>query len=261
MCFQKKALYLQKTNYKIKTMEHILTLGITLFTAILLVVCGTSVVKRPSILSNYNSFTEKEKASPAFKTYLKRVRNIMIGTAVIIVAGQFLSMLTDSEIFFIISILLMCIGLPASLFYCQAKVSKRMHRKSLIYAGFFLVISSVVLGGLLIPSLQGGNVSYENNTLRISGIYGAELKKYEIKSITKVDAIPQVNLRTNGFGLGDIRKGFFRTVDGKIVHFILTSNNLPVLHISTTKGENIYVNTLDSKEMDELIQSFEKENN
>ncbi len=124
MCFQKKALYLQKTNYKIKTMEHILTLGITLFTAILLVVCGTSVVKRPSMLSNYNSFTEEEKASPAFKTYLKRVRNIMIGTAVIIVAGQFLSMLTDSEIFFIISILLMCIGLPASLFYCQAKVSK-----------------------------------------------------------------------------------------------------------------------------------------
>lgn len=117
------------------------------------------------------------------------------------------------------------------------------------------------MGGLLIPSLQGGNVSYENNTLRISGIYGAELKKDEIKSITKVDVLPQVNLRTNGFGLGDIRKGFFRTVDGKIVHFILTSNNLPALHISTTSGENIYVNTLGSKEMDELIQSFEKENN
>lgn len=242
-------------------MEHILTLGITLFTAILLVVCGTSVVKRPSMLSNYNSFTEEEKASPAFKTYLKRVRNIMIGTAVIIVAGQFLSMLTDSEIFFIISILLMCIGLPASLFYCQAKVSKRMHRKSLIYAGSFLIISLVILGELLIPSLQGGNVSYENNTLHISGLYGAELKKDEIKSITKVDVLPQVKFRTNGFGLGCIRKGFFRTVDGKTVHFILTSNNLPALHISTINGGNIYVNTLDSKEMDELIQSFKKENN
>lgn len=242
-------------------MEHILTLGITLFTAIILIVCGISVVKRPSMLSNYNSFTEEEKASPAFKTYLKRIRNIMICAAVIFIAGQILSMLTGSEIFFTISILLMCIGLPTVLFYYQAKVSKRMHRKSWIYAGFFLVISSVILGGLLIPSLQGGNVSYENNTLRISGIYGAELKKDEIKSITKVDTIPQVNLRTNGFGLGCIRKGFFRTVDGKTVHFILTSNNLPALNISTTNGENIYVNTLDSKEMDELIQSLEKENN
>lgn len=242
-------------------MEHTLTLSITLFTAIILIVSGTIVVKRPSLLSNYKSFTEEEKVSPAFKTYLKRVRNIMIGAAVIIVAGQFLNMLTDSGIFFIISILLMCIGLAPALFYCQAKVSKRMHRKSLIYAGSFLIISLVILGGLLIPSLYGGNVSYENDTLRISGIYGAELKKDEIKSITKVNAIPQVNLRTNGFGLGYIRKGFFRTVDGKTVHFILASNNLPALHISTINGENIYVNTLDSKKMDEVIQLFRKENN
>lgn len=242
-------------------MEHTLTLSITLFTAIILIVSGTIVVKRPNLLSNYKSFTEEEKASPAFKTYLKRVRNIMIGAAVIIVAGQFLSMQTDSGIFFIISILLMCIGLAPALFYCQAKVSKRMHRKSLIYAGSFLIISLVILGGLLIPSLYGGNVSYENDTLRISGIYGAKLKKDEIKSITKVDAIPQVNLRTNGFGLGYIRKGFFRTVDGKTVHFILTSNNLPALHINTINGENIYVNTLDSKEMDKVIQLFRKENN
>ena len=242
-------------------MEHTLTLSITLFTAIILIVSGTIVVKRPSLLSNYKSFTEEEKVSPAFKTYLKRVRNIMIGAAVIIVAGQFLNMLTDSGIFFIISILLMCIGLAPALFYCQAKVSKRMHRKSLIYAGSFLIISLVILGGLLIPSLYGGNVSYENDTLRISGIYGAKLKKDEIKSITKVDAIPQVNLRTNGFGLGYIRKGFFRTVDGKTVHFILTSNNLPALHINTINGENIYVNTLNSKEMDKVIQLFRKENN
>lgn len=242
-------------------MEHTLTLSITLFTAIILIVSGTIVVKRPSLLSNYKSFTEEEKVSPEFKTYLKRVRNIMIGAAVIIVAGQFLNMLTDSGIFFIISILLMCIGLAPALFYCQAKVSKRMHRKSLIYAGSFLIISLVILGGLLIPSLYGGNVSYENDTLRISGIYGAELKKDEIKSITKVNAIPQVNLRTNGFGLGYIRKGFFRTVDGKTVHFILASNNLPALHISTINGENIYVNTLDSKKMDEVIQLFRKENN
>lgn len=242
-------------------MEHTLTLSITLFTAIILIVSGTIVVKRPSLLSNYKSFTEEEKVSPEFKTYLKRVRNIMIGAAVIIVAGQFLNMLTDSGIFFIISILLMCIGLAPALFYCQAKVSKRMHRKSLIYAGSFLIISLVILGGLLIPSLYGGNVSYENDTLRISGIYGAELKKDEIKSITKVNAIPQVNLRTNGFGLGYIRKGFFRTVDGKTVHFVLASNNLPALHISTINGENIYVNTLDSKEMDEVIQLFRKENN
>lgn len=242
-------------------MEHTLTLSITLFTAIILIVSGTIVVKRPSLLSNYKSFTEEEKVSPEFKTYLKRVRNIMIGAAVIIVAGQFLNMLTDSGIFFIISILLMCIGLAPALFYCQAKVSKRMHRKSLIYAGSFLIISLVILGGLLIPSLYGGNVSYENDTLRISGIYGAELKKDEIKSITKVNAIPQVNLRTNGFGLGYIRKGFFRTVDDKTVHFILASNNLPALHISTINGENIYVNTLDSKEMDEVIQLFRKENN
>lgn len=242
-------------------MEHTLTLSITLFTAIILIVSGTIVVKRPSLLSNYKSFTEEEKVSPAFKTYLKRVRNIMIGAAVIIVAGQFLNMLTDSGIFFIISILLMCIGLAPALFYCQAKVSKRMHRKSLIYAGSFLIISLVILGGLLIPFLYGGNVSYENDTLRISGIYGAELKKDEIKSITKVNAIPQVNLRTNGFGLGYIRKGFFRTVDGKTVHFILASNNLPALHINTINGENIYVNTLDSKEMDEVIQLFRKENN
>lgn len=242
-------------------MEHTLTLSITLFTAIILIVSGTIVVKRPSLLSNYKSFTEEEKVSPEFKTYLKRVRNIMIGAAVIIVAGQFLNMLTDSGIFFIISILLMCIGLAPALFYCQAKVSKRMHRKSLIYAGSFLIISLVILGGLLIPSLYGGNVSYENDTLRISGIYGAELEKDEIKSITKVNAIPQVNLRTNGFGLGYIRKGFFRTVDGKTVHFVLASNNLPALHISTINGENIYVNTLDSKEMDEVIQLFRKENN
>lgn len=38
-----------------------------LIVALLLVICGTGIVKNPSMLSNYSSLTDEEKSSPTFR--------------------------------------------------------------------------------------------------------------------------------------------------------------------------------------------------
>ena len=68
-----------------------LSLIIMLLVAAILVIAGAAIVKQPQLLSNYHSFTEEEKSSPAFHRYLKSVRNIMIAIAIALVGGEWLS--------------------------------------------------------------------------------------------------------------------------------------------------------------------------
>ncbi len=58
-----------------------------LIVALLLVICGTGIVKNPSMLSNYSSLTDEEKSSPAFRRYLRDIWKVMCVMAAFLILG------------------------------------------------------------------------------------------------------------------------------------------------------------------------------
>lgn len=122
-----------------------------LIVALLLVICGTGVVKNPSILSNYSSFTDEEKSSPAFMRYLRDIRKAMCVTAAFLAVEALLDFWLVSYAFSEVLVLIGIFSMAFYLLYRQSKVSERMKRKSRMYAGFLLV----VLLGVVLASLLG----------------------------------------------------------------------------------------------------------
>ena len=226
-------------------------LVISLFFAFLLVIGGTAVVKNPSILSNYNSYTDEERSSPAFLRYLKDIRRAMCVLAVVLVGGALLDFGIGSKVCFLLSSI---VGIPVMafyLFYSQSKVSERMKRKSRIYAGFFSVF---LLGAVLFPAwgLWNTSISLGNDTLHISGMYGGNIPRSEIRCVSLDKALPAIVFRSNGFALGSMRRGYFRTTDGRTVKLFLSSDEAPYLHVQTLEGEDIYINAAAPDELREL---------
>lgn len=124
---------------------------IPLAVALLLVICGTGVVKNPSILSNYSSFTDEEKSSSAFRRYLRDIRKAMCVTAVFLTVGTLLDLWLVSYAFSELPMLAGIFSMAFYLLHRQSKVSGRMKRQSRVFAGFLLVL----LLGILLASVFG----------------------------------------------------------------------------------------------------------
>lgn len=225
---------------------------IVLCVAVVLVICGTAVVRQPQLLSNYHVFTEEEKSFSAFRAYLKSVRNATIGIAVLLVGGELLAGWLDSRLCSFLSFVGIFL-LLFYLFYMQGRVSPRMKRKSRIYGGFLLV---VFLGVVALPLFRGTTVCYEQDTLCISGLYGEEIPRSEIRQVSLERTLPEITWRSNGFAAGSVKKGHFRTADGRNVKLFLESDKAPFLHIRTTDGKDIYLNSSDGEEMRTLYRKI-----
>lgn len=229
---------------------------ISLFFAFLLVIGSTAVVKNPSILSNYNSYTDEERSSSAFLRYLKDIRRAMCVLAVVLVGGALLDFGFGSKVYFLLSSIA---GIPTMafyLFYSQSKVSERLKRKSRIYIGFLLfvllVFPLVLVGIAFVPVMWGTSVRLEDDTLHISGVYGEHIPCCEMRSVSLEDSLPTIAFRSNGLAVGNVRRGYFRTTDGRTVKLFLSSDGAPYLHVQTFEGENIYINAAAPDELREL---------
>lgn len=233
-------------------MEHS-GLIIVLCVAVVLVICGTAVVRQPQLLSNYHMFTEEEKSSLAFRIYLRSVRNVTIGIAVLLVGGEILAGWLDLRLCSFLSFVGIFL-LLFYLFYMQGRVSLRMKRKSRIYGIFVFVL---IAGLIILPLCRGTSVSYTNETLRISGMYGTEIPSSEIRRVSLEQTLPEITWRTNGLSVGDVKKGYFRTGDDRKVKLFLASDKAPFLHVQTIWNEDIYINSSRPEEMRELYLQME----
>ena len=142
------------------------------------------------------------------------------------------------------------------LFYSQSKVSERMKRKSRIYAGFLLVVLLVfpviLLSIAFLPVVWGTSVRLEDDTLHISGVYGEHIPCREMRSVSLEDSLPTIAFRSNGLAVGNVRKGNFRTIDGRNVKLFLSSDEAPYLRVQTIRGEDIYINMATTDELHKL---------
>ena len=94
-------------------------------------------------------------------------------------------------------------------------------------------------------------------SLRIGGMYGETIPLSNIESIVLLDTLPRITFRENGFALGRISKGYFRTADKERVKLILNARKPPYILITKTNGRKIYYSARSASTLEQFRQKTE----
>ncbi len=120
-----------------------------------------------------------------------------------------------------------------------------------------LVVVLIGVLGLLAYGFKENQMIFNEKQIEINGMYGKTIEANEIAVIQLLDSLPKISIKTNGYALGSIRKGYFKTKGGEIVHLILNSKNKPVILISPRTGRKIYFSAK-KKSNKEIFRELQK---
>ena len=118
----------------------------------------------------------------------------------------------------------------------KAKTSKNTVI-SVISIVIFLILLSAFLIGMYSTTVKEAEVTVTDGILSIKGMYGEEYDISGITDITLKESLPVITRKTNGAGLGDIKKGDYDTKELGVCRLqIHDEKNPPYIYINTDKG-------------------------
>ncbi len=215
---------------------------VIIFLSVLFITLGfiLSVKNAKYLLSGYNTMSKEDQEQVDIKNYIAFFRkfHFLLGLSLFfggvaiyllvgdIAAGVFIGTYPLlAYIFF---------GWASSRYFGNAGKKKNKIGVIILIGTLLLVITLFVIG------MRGNKIEYNSDQIEIKGMYGEVIHRSDIASLQLVDELPVITLKTNGFSMGAIRKGKFKTADDEIVKLLINSNMGPFLLIVKTSGKKIY---------------------
>lgn len=206
-----------------------------------------------SLLSGYNSMSAEEKKNfdiNSFVPYFRKFHLVLGGTLLII--GLLLYYLINPDwtgVFMsTYPLIAYCFLIwKTNKFY---KVPNKKDRIKTYVVMVFMLAVFVALGGMFIYTLQENRVIVEKELIKITGDYGRELEKSKIKSITLIDTLPNIKVKTTGFSLQKIKKGSYKTEDNEEITLLINSDKKPIVLIEDINGHKIYYSSKERSNQD-----------
>ena len=211
------------------------------------------------LLSGYNTMSEEDQKKVDIKAYIPNFRkfHLFLGASLFLLGAAFTYLISEvaGGIFLTIYPLIA---------YIYFFITGRKHWKAVSFKGnktalIILVGSLLFVLGLMGRGIKENTLRLESDTVVFNGSYGETLSSSDIQSIELVDQLPQITFKTNGFGLGSVRKGYFRTKEKEVVKLILNGDQKPIILITKTDGKKIYYSSRSTSNediVDEIQQNF-----
>jgi hypothetical protein len=210
-------------------------------------------------LSGYNMMDEEERRKIDIKAYLKFFRNFHIFLAIsFLLAGTSLTYFIGKNAG---GIFIAVYPIMAYMYFLDAG-SKFFKGASttLNKAGMVILSGSLIFVlTLLAFGFAENKLVIDADSITFKGIYGEKLTAQQIQSIELAEQLPEIKFKTNGFALGTIHKGNFRTKDGETIKLILNDTQRPVILITQTNGKKIYFsakNQPNEKVLEEILDKI-----
>ena len=191
------------------------------------------------LLSGYNTMSEPEREKVDSVSYLSTFRkfHIFLGISLLLIT---------SVLYFFISqiaagIFMTVYPLLAYLYFIWS--SKRLIPVSGKgnKAAIATVIATLLLTAVLLTmGITEDELTYDSEKVQIQGWYGETIKYSEIATVALVDKLPEIVLKSNGFALGKIRKGYFKTAQDEKIKLIVNADNKPIVRITKNDSTEIY---------------------
>ncbi len=120
-----------------------------------------------------------------------------------------------------------------------------------------LLLALLFVVAILSFGFKNNVVSFDQEKIEFHGSYGEVVPKAQIKRLELVNQIPKITVRTNGFALGEIRKGYFMTGQGEVVKLIINAKQSPFILLTKTNDKKIYYSSR-SRSNEELFTEITK---
>lgn len=229
--------------------------------SILFVATGFMVTEKNAkfLLSGYNTMSEEDRKKVDIKAYLTYFKNfhIFLGISFLVLGSGLIYLISENAggIFLAVyPILAYIYFISASSKYSSGLSTKWNKTGILVLSG-----TLVLVVGLLGYGFKENKLTINSNEIELSGSYGEKIAQSEIESIELISQLPEISLKINGFALGTINKGYFKTKNGEIVKLILDSDNKPIILFTKTDGKKVYYsskNTPNKEFVDEIRKAM-----
>lgn len=209
---------------------------------VFLIAIGFAVTEKNArhLLAGYNTMSDEERKRFDIKGYIRHFRKfhmvlgaslVVTGIALYYTAGQ-----NSAGIF------LATYPILAYIYFLWSsnRYSREAGAGGNMFAAYILGGALVIVVVLLMLGFKEDQLTVSHDAIEISGMYGEQLISTEIQSVELADRIPEIKMKANGFALGTINKGYFKTVDGELVKLILNSRTMPCILITRSDGKKIY---------------------
>ncbi len=223
---------------------------------------GFLVKSFPNLIAGYNTMSEEKKKNVDIVGLSTSMRDGLIAIGLIIIFGYYIfKWLGFISIANAIMPFVIFVGIP----FLVIEVQKFDHNKTKKINSSHLILKSVILLhllaflfaiGLITYGFIPSKATYDNDTIRFSGMHGFELSIDEIESIELSDKLPEIKMRTNGFSLGKINKGFFQLDKFGKGRLLVHSDLAPYLILTKENGEKIIINFKDKNQTEKIYEKI-----
>lgn len=214
------------------------------------IVVAFLVNKFPKLLSGYDSIPDENK--PAAKRL--SVNMLLIIGIGVLVLGLVVSLAGLSGIWSgapILFILLVTVVYLVK--YVKLGPYENNSGKASIVI-MVLIVCAVIVSTLI--GVREPEITISDQQMHISGIYGNDYNLTDIEYVTLKDETPVTTFKSNGFGMGGIKKGHF-DVKGDGICLLFVSGNGKCIRLKT-KSDVIYINFDDETATVDLFNKLEK---
>lgn len=210
--------------------------------SVLFILVGFTVTEKNAkhLLSGYNTMSEEDREKVDLTAYIPYFRNFHFFLGItFFIFGASLTYFVGRNAG---GLFLGIYPIVAYIYFIatSSKYSKGLSTKWNKFGIVILSITLVFVVGLFAYGYTENRISYDANYIEFSGSYGENISVDNIAKIELVNTLPKITSKTNGFAMGTVNKGYFRTKNGEIVKLILNSDQKPIILLTKTNGKKIY---------------------
>lgn len=197
------------------------------------------------ILSGYNTMSEEQRSLVDIDSYLNFFKkfHLFLGISFfILVIGTSLFNENMAAIFLgVYPLLAYCFFIVKGSNYFTNVKNSRIWTK--IVVGI-LLLTTCGVGYLFFNGFKNNEILLEGSNLEITGMYGEKISRDKILNVKLVEELPEIVMKSNGFGADDFRKGYFKTKDRKTVKLFVNKKEKQILLLNTVEGD-IYFSSIE----------------
>lgn len=227
------------------------------FVGLFLILMGFLVKKFPNLISGYNTMPAKEKAKVDVDGLSSHMCNSLIVIGLLIILASLVIKMVGIPIS--PTILMLGIILPGTLYMVigsqsyMKKVSRSVSKTGTIIGVVVLVVCAVGITILMLSGTRSPQFEVTGNQLNISGIYGLETK---VSSVKLLEELPTIKMKTNGFSLGENKRGNFNLEEFGQCKLFIESMAGPFIYIETN-DKPIIISTQSRAKTEELLTELQ----
>lgn len=209
------------------------------------------------LLAGYNTMNEAQRQQFNLKAYLRLFKRFHLFLASSFALIALLLHFLFGEVAVSVFLIVYPIVAYGWLLIKGERFSANRSTKTLVWVVLGLAVVLLFVLGLMYKGLIENKLIISKTELVIDGMYGRAISLSEIDSVALLKQLPSLAARTNGFAMGEVKKGYFKTTQGDKVLLFVSRSDESCMAIHTKNDGWIYYNVR-SAPIEPLVENLRK---